>query len=56
MFRVLVCDDEPDIRSALRIYLSGEGYAVTEAADGAECLIKLKSEECHLVLLDVMMP
>ena len=56
MFRVLICDDEPDIRSALRIYLSGEGYAVTETENGAECLLKLKNEEYHLVLLDVMMP
>ncbi|MBO5645640.1 MAG: response regulator transcription factor [Clostridia bacterium] len=56
MFRVLVCDDEPDIRSALRIYLSDEGYEVTEVADGADCLVKIKREEFHLVLLDVMMP
>ena len=34
MYTVLICDDEPDIRSALRIYLTGEGYAVREAANG----------------------
>ena len=36
MYNILVCDDEKDIRRALNIYLSGEGYAVCEVASGAE--------------------
>ena len=34
MYTILVCDDDADIRAALRIYLSGEGYAVREAENG----------------------
>ena len=34
MYRILVCDDEKDIVSALRIYLTAEGYEVAEAYNG----------------------
>ncbi len=56
MYRILVCDDEMDIVSALRIYLTEEGYLVREAFTGAEALDIIRTEEIHLVLLDVMMP
>lgn len=56
MYNVLVCDDEADIVSALNIYLTSEGYRVFDAHSGAEALDILKSEEIHLILLDVMMP
>ena len=56
MYNVLVCDDETDIVSALKIYLSGAGYGVLEAHNGAEALKLMASEEVHLVLLDIMMP
>ena len=56
MYNILVCDDDSDIRNALRIYLTGEGYAVREAATGAEALALLDREEIHLVLMDIMMP
>ncbi len=56
MINVLVCDDEKDIVSALKIYLSTEGYQVFEAYDGQEALDVLEEQEIHLVLLDVMMP
>lgn len=56
MYRILVCDDEADILSALKIYLSTEEYQVFTAADGNEALSCLKQNEIHLVLLDVMMP
>ena len=38
MYNILVCDDEKDIVSALRIYLTAEGYRVFEAGNGAEAL------------------
>ena len=38
MYNILVCDDDRDIRNALRIYLNGEGYGVLEAANGKEAL------------------
>ncbi len=37
MYRILVCDDERDIVSALRIYLTAEGYEVLEATTAARC-------------------
>ncbi len=56
MYNILVCDDENDIRAALGIYLSGEGYKVYEASDGWQALDILKDTEVQLILLDVMMP
>lgn len=56
MNNILICDDEPDIVNALRIYLTSEGYAVREAANGEEAIAALEKEDIDLVLLDVMMP
>ena len=56
MYTVLICDDQPDIVNALKIYLTPEGYRIRTAASGAEALQIAKSEEIHLILLDVMMP
>lgn len=56
MYKILICDDERDIRSALRIYLTGEGYAVCEADSGLAALELMQREEVQLVLMDIMMP
>ncbi len=56
MANILVCDDEKDIVSALKIYLSAESYTVLEAYNGAEALEIIQSGEIHLVLMDIMMP
>ena len=56
MYRILICDDERDIVSALKIYLTGDGYETLEAYDGEEALEILKREEVHLILMDIMMP
>ena len=59
MYHILICDDEPDIVSALRIYLEGEGMQVSSASNGKQALDFMKSpegKEIQLVLLDVMMP
>lgn len=56
MYTILVIDDDPDIRNALRIYLSAEGYRTLEAANGLEALSLIKTETIHLALLDIMMP
>ncbi len=53
---ILVCDDEPDIVSALRIYLEAEGYHVLTAADGREALAISERETVQLILMDIMMP
>jgi len=56
MYRILVCDNEKDIVSALEIYLKAEGYEVYKAYNGKEALDILTETEIHLVLLDIMMP
>ena len=45
MYNILVCDDEKDIVSALRIYLTAEGYRVYEAGNGREALEYLAGSE-----------
>ncbi|MFI6097023.1 response regulator transcription factor [Lentzea sp. NPDC051213] len=52
--RLLVVDDDPDVRDSLRRSLEFEGYEVTTAADGAEALRKLTGVD--LAILDLMMP
>jgi two-component system, NtrC family, nitrogen regulation response regulator NtrX len=54
--RVLVVDDDPGIRDALRMILEYEGYQVTTAADGKSALTSLDSERVDAVLLDIKMP
>ena len=56
MYNILICDDQPDIVNALKIYLRPEGYGLFEAYTGAQALEIVKQEEIHLVLLDIMMP
>ena len=56
MYNVLICDDQPDIVNALKIYLAPEGYELYTAANGEEAVELVKSAEIHLVLMDVMMP
>ena len=56
MYNILICDDQPDIVNALKIYLTPEGYSMKEAFTGKQALELLQKEEFHLILLDVMMP
>lgn len=55
-YRILVADDEEDIRSVVALYLENAGYAVVEAADGGQALEALESQPIDLCLLDIMMP
>ena len=56
MYNVLICDDQPDIVNALKIYLAPEGYQLFEAFTGQEALEIVRKNDIHLILLDVMMP
>ncbi len=56
MYTILVCDDEKDIVSALKIYLTSDGYNVIEAYNGTEALELIEKNEVHLILMDIMMP
>lgn len=54
--RILVVDDEADIRDILKLTLEGEGYQVEEAADGEEALRLIRKVNPQLVILDFKMP
>ena len=54
--RVLVVDDEHEIREAIRIYLRGDGIETVMATNGQEAVEIMKQEEIHLILMDLMMP
>lgn len=56
MYRILICEDEADIRNALKIYLKDEQNEFFEAENGAEALECLKRNDIHLILMDIMMP
>ena len=56
MYNVLICDDQPDIVNALKIYLKPEGYRLFTAYTGREALEVVQNNDIHLILLDVMMP
>ena len=56
MYNVLICDDQPDIVNALKIYLAPEGYNLFEAFTGKEALEVVQNNDIHLILLDIMMP
>jgi two-component system phosphate regulon response regulator OmpR len=54
--RILVVDDDPDLRSLLARYLAQEGFAVFSAADGAAMDQWLSGNEADLIILDIMLP
>ena len=56
MANILICDDDVDIVSALKIYLSNEDYKIYTAFTGKQALDCVKEHEIDLVLMDVMMP
>ena len=56
MPNILICDDERDIVSALKIYLSSEGYTIFEAYTGRQALEIAREHQLHLILMDIMMP
>jgi len=54
--RILVVDDDPDIRDVLKLTLSEENYEIIEAKDGEEALKLIAAEPLDLVLLDYRIP
>ncbi len=56
MYNILICDDEKDIVSALKIYLSNENYNIFTAYTGKEAIECIKNNDIHLCLMDIMMP
>ena len=56
MYHILICDDQPDIVNALKIYLAPEGYVLHQAFNGMDAVELAKQQELHLILMDIMMP
>lgn len=56
MTRLLIVDDEPDIRELIRRYAELEGYEITEAADGMEALNLCRERDFDAAVMDIMMP
>lgn len=54
--KILIVDDNAEIREVIQILLKGEGYVTEEAGDGRSALEKIKETSYDLILLDVMMP
>lgn len=56
MYNILICDDDRDIVSALKIYLTDPNYNVLTAYNGRQALEIIEQNDVHLVLMDIMMP
>ena len=55
-YKILIADDEAEIRSLLKLYLENDGYSVVEAEDGIKALEMVTNEKPDLCVLDIMMP
>lgn len=56
MNKILIVDDEAQMRKLVKLYLLQEGYQVEEAEDGQEAIKRLRKDDYDLMILDVMMP
>lgn len=56
MNKIMVVDDDSNIRELIRLILKKEGFEVLEASDGVDALAKLENSKVDLIVLDIMMP
>jgi len=56
MAKILICDDEPGLRKAIKKYAQSEGYETAEASNGREAVEICKKEQFDIITMDVMMP
>jgi signal transduction histidine kinase/AmiR/NasT family two-component response regulator len=54
--KIMVADDDPEMRQAITVILESQGYQVVTAEDGIEALAKIKEEKPDLLILDLLMP
>lgn len=55
-YKILIADDEAEIRNLLKLYLENDGFMVIEAGDGLKALESVRNDKPDLLLLDIMMP
>ena len=56
MYRILVVDDEENIREVIKEYAEFEGHQVSEACDGMQAIEMVKNNDYDIIIMDVMMP
>ena len=56
MAKIMIVDDEEDIRASLRIILEAKGYEISEASSADQCLKTVNNVNPDLILMDIMMP
>ncbi len=56
MNKILIVDDDPNIRELVKLLLENEGFDTVEASDGQDAMQKLESTKVDMVILDIMMP
>ena len=56
MYKILVVDDEPRIRSIIKKYAEFEGHSIVEAANGMEAVYLCRNNEFDIIIMDIMMP
>ncbi len=56
MAKILIVDDEPDIRALICRYAKHEGYDTAEASDGLEAVLMCRNEDFDVIIMDAMMP
>ena len=56
MAKILICDDEPGLRTVIKRYAQFEGYTAYEAGDGTEAVEACRKESFDIIIMDVMMP
>lgn len=54
--KILIVDDDPDIRDVVTVILESRGYEIVTACDGIECLAALRAEKPDLMVIDLLMP
>ena len=54
--KILIVDDEPDVRSYMTVFFEDNGFKVITANNGRECFEKAKAEKPDLITLDITMP
>lgn len=54
--KILIADDESEIRKIIRLLLEKRGYTVCEAANGAEAIERVRTDDIDLIIMDIMMP
>ena len=54
--KILVVDDEADIRKVVSLLLQNKGYSVIEASNGAAAIEAVKQDDVDLIIMDIMMP